>query len=317
VLFGVWALVHVAVFSSQKGIFHPYYVSALAPAVAALSGIGVVQMSGWARRSWAGLAVLAATIAGTAWLAVALLDRTADFAPALRIVVPVAAVLAIGGIVALRAGGGRLRGLVAATAVAGAIALAAGPASYAVADVGHALNGNNVLAGPSGVGSGGMGGGPGGGGRTFSGTRPGGAPPSGGTAPSGASAARTGGGAMGGGGSIGADVITYLEANQGSAKYLLAASGSQATASVIIATGKPVVTIGGFGGSDPAPTVAQLAKMVANGELKYVLVGADGGGGGGPGGGSASSALTTWVKAHGKAVTAVTTTSGTLYEVSA
>ena len=31
VLFGVWALVHVAVFCSQQGIFHPYYVSALAP----------------------------------------------------------------------------------------------------------------------------------------------------------------------------------------------------------------------------------------------------------------------------------------------
>ena len=38
VLFGIWALVHVAVFSTQQGIFHPYYVSALAPAVAALGG---------------------------------------------------------------------------------------------------------------------------------------------------------------------------------------------------------------------------------------------------------------------------------------
>ena len=45
VLFGVWAVVHVAVFSSQKGIFHPYYVSALAPAIAALAGIGVVLMA--------------------------------------------------------------------------------------------------------------------------------------------------------------------------------------------------------------------------------------------------------------------------------
>ena len=53
VLFGVWALVHVAVFSTQQGIFHPYYVSALAPAVAALAGIGVVTL--WrGARSWAG-----------------------------------------------------------------------------------------------------------------------------------------------------------------------------------------------------------------------------------------------------------------------
>src|SRR4051812_5326555 len=44
VLFGVWALVHVLVFSTQQGIFHPYYVSALAPAVAALAGMGVVNL---------------------------------------------------------------------------------------------------------------------------------------------------------------------------------------------------------------------------------------------------------------------------------
>ncbi|WCB96255.1 hypothetical protein DSM104299_05012 [Baekduia alba] len=56
--------------------------------------------------------------------------------------------------------------------------------------------------------------------------------------------------------------------------------------------------------------------MVTRGELKYVSVGA-GGSGGGPGGGGGSSALTAWVQAHGKAVTTVSTTSGTLYAVSA
>jgi 4-amino-4-deoxy-L-arabinose transferase-like glycosyltransferase len=56
VLFGVWALVHVAVFSTAKGIFHPYYVSALASAVAALAGGGLVVLAGWARRAWVGVA---------------------------------------------------------------------------------------------------------------------------------------------------------------------------------------------------------------------------------------------------------------------
>jgi 4-amino-4-deoxy-L-arabinose transferase-like glycosyltransferase len=315
VLFGVWALVHVVVFSSAKGIFHPYYVSALAPAVAALAGIGVVTLWRQARDSWAGMAALGVTVAGSAWLAVDLLNRTPDFAPALRTVIPVAAGLAIVGSVALRLGAGhRARGLVVAATVAGAVALLAGPASYSVANLGRSLNGNNVLAGPASISSvgGGMGGGMPGGGTRPSGTNTGG-PPSG-TRPSGSTTARSGGGGMGGGGSLSADVITYLEAHQGSAKYLLAASGSQTTAPIIISTGKAVVTIGGFGGSDPAPTVAQLAKMVANGELKYVLLGS--GNGGGPGG-SSSQDLTTWVKAHGKAVTAVTTTSGTLYAVSA
>jgi hypothetical protein len=83
-----------------------------------------------------------------------------------------------------------------------------------------------------------------------------------------------------------------------------------------VQTGKAVVTIGGFSGSDATPTVGQLAQMVKDGELKYVLLGGDGGGMGGPGGG-ASSALTAWVQAHGKAVTSVSTSAGTLYEVSA
>jgi 4-amino-4-deoxy-L-arabinose transferase-like glycosyltransferase len=301
VLFGVWALVHVAVFSSQKGIFHPYYVSALAPAVAALSGIGVVLLSQWARRAWAGTAILAATIAGTAWLAVSLLHRTPDFAPALRVVIPAGAALAVAGLVAVRAGGGRR--LIAATAVVGAIALGAGPASYAVANVGHALNGNNVLAGPSSVSQGGFGGGGGGGGG---GVRPSGGPPSGGTRPGGAMPTGSmGGGGMGGGGALSTEVVDYLVANQGSAKYLVAATGSQTTASIIISTGRAVVTIGGFSGQDATPTVSQLAEMVHDGELKYVLVGND------------SGDLATWVKAHGTAVTAVTTTSGTLYQVAA
>jgi 4-amino-4-deoxy-L-arabinose transferase-like glycosyltransferase len=70
VLFGVWALVCVAVFSSQQGIFHPYYVSSLAPAVAALSGAGIVTLVAWARRSWAGLIALDAAVAlsaGSRW----------------------------------------------------------------------------------------------------------------------------------------------------------------------------------------------------------------------------------------------------------
>jgi 4-amino-4-deoxy-L-arabinose transferase-like glycosyltransferase len=273
VLFGVWALVHVAVFSTQQGIFHPYYVSALAPAVAALAGLGVVSLWRAARASWAGAGLLAATIAGTGWLAVDLLARTADFAPWLRVAIPIAAGIAVLGTVALRRGAPRAA--LAAVAVAGAFALFAGPASYAVANLGHALNGNNVLAGPSSVSRGGFGGG--GPGR--------GGPPRGG--------ARTGGPPAGGGGmgraSVSSELLGFLERNQGSAKYLVAATGSQTTAPIIIETGKAVVTIGGFGGRDDAPTIAQLEQMVADGELRHVLASGDG-------------AIDSWVQEHGTAV---------------
>jgi 4-amino-4-deoxy-L-arabinose transferase-like glycosyltransferase len=143
-------------------------------------------------------------------------------------------------------------------------------------------------------------GGPGGGG-----SRPGGAPPSGAMRPSGA------GGPMGGGGSLSTEAVAYLKAHMGSATYLLAATGSQTTSSIIIDTGLPVVTIGGFSGQDDAPTVGRLAQMVRDGQLKYVLVSDGGGGRGG------SSELTSWVTSHGTEVTGVTVSSGTLYQVTA
>ena len=228
--------------------------------------------------------------------------------------IPVCAVLAVAASAGLQLGGATGRRLIAVAAVAGAVAVAAGPAAYSIASVGRSLSGNNVLAGPASVGSmGGVGGGPGGSG----GSRSAGGPPSAGARPSAppggtrTGGAPTGGGGMGGG-SLSTEVIAYLRAHQGSAKYLLAANGSQTTAGIIIATGEPVITIGGFNGADPAPTVAQHAKLVASGQVKYVLVGS---GGGAPGGSSAS--IATWVKAHGTKVTAVTASSGTLYRVSA
>ena len=346
VLFAVWALVHIAIFSTQQGIFHPYYVSALAPAIAALGGIGLVSMWQWARRSWAGALALSAGVAVTALLADVLLARTPSFVPWLRVLIPVAAALAITAGMLLRAGRLRpRRGVLAATLAAAAIAVMAGPASYAVATVGRAYSAGNPQAGPASVAAlgGGCPGMPGGGagGPRFgiSGqARAGGsstlAPPgvaqAGGGVPTfggsrgfagTAGSQRLGGGPGGGGGlqgGVSKRVIAYLEAHQGSAKYLVAGVGSQTTASIIIQTGKPVVTIGGFNGSDPAPTLAQLERMVASSELKYVLLSSGGFGGGGPGGLSSGSAqsISSWVKQHGKAVTGLGSSGATLYKLS-
>ena len=115
-----------------------------------------------------------------------------------------------------------------------------------------------------------------------------------------------------GGGQVSSELISYLQAHQGSARYLVAATGSQTTAPIIIETGEAVITIGGFNGGDPAPTVSQLAELVADGELSYVLIGSQGGA---PGG--SSSDVTTWVQEHGTAVESVSTDGMTLYRVSA
>src|SRR3954468_1972414 len=288
VLFGVWAVVDFVVFSHQQGIFHPYYVSTLAPAVAVLAGAGLHATLVWARRSWAGVVALAVGVLGSAWIAVAVLARTPDFAPWLRTLIPVAATIAVYGAAALRRPGLCPRRALAIGAIAAVIAVGAGPAAYAVATSGRALSGNNVTAGPAAA-------------SAFG--RPGG----------------SGGGMVDDQGTASASLIRYLLAHQGSAKDLVATSGSGSAAPIILATGKPVVTIGGFNGGDPAPTVSQRAALVRSAQLEYVLLGGGGfrGGARGPGGQSSQAAIEQWVQAHGKAVTDAGTGNGTLYRVSA
>jgi 4-amino-4-deoxy-L-arabinose transferase-like glycosyltransferase len=121
----------------------------------------------------------------------------------------------------------------------------------------------------------------------------------------GGSGGLSGGGGMGGGpgGDVSSALITYLEQNQGGAKWLVAVSSSNSAASIELSTGKAAISMFGFTGSDPAMTAAKLQQLVAAGELKYVMLG--GGMGGGPGGGgSSSSSVDTWVQKNCTAVSA-------------
>src|SRR5205823_9551026 len=81
-------------------------------------------------------------------------------------------------------------------------------------------------------------------------------------------------------------LIRYLEAHQGHATYLVATANSMNASSIIIATGKPVMALGGFSGSDKILSVQQLARLVANGTVHYFLIQS-----GGPGGAPSGSTL--------------------------
>jgi hypothetical protein len=67
-------------------------------------------------------------------------------------------------------------------------------------------------------------------------------------------------------------LIAYLTSHRGHAKYLIAVSGSDTAAGFILATGKPVIAMGGFLGTDPAPTLNEFKRLVAAGQVHYVLV---------------------------------------------
>ena len=129
-----------------------------------------------------------------------------------------------------------------------------------------------------------------------------------------AAGSRAAGGFAGGGDQVTSALTDYLVANQGSATWLVAVSGANEAGSIQLATGLPVMAMGGFTGSDPAPTLAEFQAYVASGELRYVLVGGGGGGRGGPGGfGGASSDVSSWVQSACTAVD-VSGASGSLYD---
>jgi 4-amino-4-deoxy-L-arabinose transferase-like glycosyltransferase len=315
ILWGVWLVVHAVVFSFASGIFHAYYTVAMAPAVAALAGGGLAALWRLRSRSLLGALALGGALLITAWWGSRLLARTPSFLPGLGTLELVAAAVAAVALLALSWRAlprSRLAGRLAVAAVAvGTAAVMLGPAAYAVDTVAQGRSGPDPSAGPA-VSGGGRGG-PGGPGGGFAGTgapgrtsfRGAGGPPpgafAGGRAPGGfaGQAGRSGPGF--GGGSVDSALINYLEQHQGSATWLVAVGSANESASIQLASGRPVMAMGGFSGNDPALTAAQLEALVSSGKLRYVLLGGRGGGGGfGPGGqGSAgangSQARDSWV----------------------
>ncbi|MDG9682913.1 glycosyltransferase family 39 protein [Streptomyces sp. DH18] len=132
-----------------------------------------------------------------------------------------------------------------------------------------------------------------------------------------------GGGGMGGllnGASVDAEAKALLEKGADDYTWVAAAVGAQNAASYQLATGDPVMAIGGFNGSDPSPTLAQFKKYVAEGKIHYFVSG--GGMGGGMGGGTegggmggnsgTSSQISSWVTEN---FTEVTVGSATFYDL--
>jgi 4-amino-4-deoxy-L-arabinose transferase-like glycosyltransferase len=348
ILWGSWLVITTAVFSFMQGIFHAYYTVALAPAIGAVVGMGSVLL--WRhRRTMVAAVTLAATVAVSAWWSFHLLGRSADFLPWLRWVVLIGGVLAALGLLATL----RLPARIAlATAGLALGAVLAGPAAYAVQTASEPHTGSLPSAGPAsqGGGFGGRGafprggrGGPGAfpggfpggavpGGAVPGGTAPGGAAPGGtapggtapgGTAPGGTAPGGTapGGGMRGGGmggllnaASVSDEMKSLLDANADRYTWVAAAVGSQNASGYQLATGDPVMAIGGFNGSDPSPTLAQFQQYVAEGKIHYFIGGGGARGGTSSGGSNYSSQISEWVAAT---YPAQTVDGVTLYDLTA
>ena len=308
-LWGGWLVVTGGVFSFMAGIIHPYYTVALVPAIGALTGIGDVEL--WRRRQHAAARLaLAAGIAATAVWAYLLLGRTPAWLPWLRAVVllcglpAAAAVLAMPAMARLAATGRGRTTRAAVPVTLALIAALAGPAAYSIDTAATAHTGALPTAGPAVAGppGGGPAGGFPGGAGPGRGRPPGGARAPGGTggipggSPGGAGARAGGpGGGLGGNTQVATALTRLLVRGAAGYRWAAATAGAESAAPLQLASGEPVMAIGGFNGTDDAPTLAEFERMVAAGEIHY-FVGASQasfGGGSGP-----AAQITAWVRAH-------------------
>jgi 4-amino-4-deoxy-L-arabinose transferase-like glycosyltransferase len=298
VLWGMWLLT-MGIFFSVAGFFHQYYMTEMSPAIAALFGIGLVTMwNDYRRGGWKGWLLPLALLVTVAEQAYILTGYPAWG----QWMIPLEAVLCLVGAVVLivarlvprfRDNAYSMRYLIPALGIA-ILAVLIAPTVWAAIPVIQGTQADLLVAGPI-QGGNGFGG-------NFAGGRNGNT-------------------------NTDARLISYLEANQGSTKFLVAVPSSNQADTFILATNKPVMALGGFSGSDPILTTSQLASLVANGTIRFFLLNSftgsrqipqqilnqlpeqirnaiesgTGGGFGGFGGGQ-QAALTTWVTQHCKTV---------------
>ncbi len=243
ILWGMWLLT-MGIFFSVAGFFHQYYMTEMAPSIAALFGIGLVTMwqdyrrSGW--RGW----LLPLALIGTVAEQIYILTSYPAWGQVLIPIMVVLCLIVVGVLISARLApriglkAPKARFLLPALS-AGILALMLTPTVWAAIPVTQGTQADLLVAGPI---------------------------------------QRDGfGGNFGGGrdenASTNSVLVRYLEANQGNATYLVATPSSMTADGIILATNKPVMAMGGFSGSDPILTTNQLASLVAKGTVRFFLLG--------------------------------------------
>lgn len=234
-LWVVW-LLPMLIFFSMANLFHRYYLEMLAPAIAALVGVGVMAM--WkdyrpdGLRGW----LLPLALIGSAAVEALILAEFPDWSLWLTPVVLglcflAGVTLAVARLI-LRAGRRVWMGAVTAAGVLALLIPMLVWASIPVLYGGHAglpYAGPDLLAEQR---------------RDWS-TQD----------------------------SMGVDRLAeYLQVNQGDATYLAATMRATTASPLILATGEPVMAMGGFSGGDRILTVEELREEVADGEVRFFLV---------------------------------------------
>ena len=236
IIWGGWLVVTAVVFSYANGILHQYYTVALAPAIGGSIGIGAVLL--WRKRTDVRAAVaMSGTVLVTVVLAAVLLARRHDWLPWLGTAVAVAGVAAAVLLLVI----GRLpRRVASGVAAIAVLACLAAPTAYALATAATPHSGAIPSVGPPRAHGSFFGpGGPGGGFLDIPKPGPG--------------------------------LTALLSDGADGFRWTAAVVGSSNAAGYQLAADAPVMAVGGFNGTDPAPTLGEFQGDVADGRVHYFI----------------------------------------------
>ncbi|MBW7573717.1 ArnT family glycosyltransferase [Caproiciproducens faecalis] len=251
IFWSLW-LITTAGFFSFAGFYHRYYLCMMAPAIAVLSGIGVITIFNGLKHKWEKktdyfrpILLLAAFLINFALQVVCVL-RYSELKTWL---VPVMLATAGLGILLLAVYCVKnKRGILVASLAVIVVSSMAAPFYWALTPVMGVTNSTMPYAGPELLQSG--------------------------------QGNRNGGFSLDNGSSQNSSLEDYLVKNYQEGSFLVTAQRSSSVAQFIINTGLPCYAYGGFLGSDNSLTVEKLKTLVAQGKITYFLLSQNGGSGG-------------------------------------
>ena len=260
----MWLLPEFIYFSFTKGLFHPYYLTMMAPPIAALAGIGTISMWEMYKEGGKKSFILPAALIVNGGIELLILSYYYSTSGITKILMAVTAALCFISSVLLIVirlqENMKLKKTILAIALIGNLIT---PEVWSGTTMFYTMSGTFPSAGIELASSNGMLGGK---------------------------------GTNNSGNDEAAKLIAYLKKNTTNEKYLAAVQSSNSYASdIIINYGESVMTLGGFSGSDNILTLAQFKKLVKDGTVRYAIVS----GGNGAGG---NSEITNWITKNGKAV---------------
>ena len=274
-LWFMWLLPEFIYFSFSKNVTHTYYLTTMAPSIAALTGIGLATMwklhneEGW--KKW----ILPSAFIVNGLIEILILSSNYQTSNGYKITLIITGILSIGASIALVIGAIKrknsthseeisMRKLNIILASIAFIGILTAPMVWSFTTLFYPMNGSSPAAGLELASSRQD--------RNFS-------------------------------DSSNLKLIQFLEANKKNEKYLVAVPSAMTYASdLILKTNEPVMTIGGFSGSDKIITLEEFKQLVAEGAVRYAVVSGGGHMGGGSTESNSNNDIMNWITTNGKPV---------------